>query len=67
METTKCSKRIRAFRKLKGLTQQQLAEMTGLSVTIIGELERGNRSAHHHMLQVIAEALEIQEKELLGS
>lgn len=67
METAKCSKRIRAFRKLKGLTQHQLAEITGLSVTIIGELERGNRPAHQHVLQVIAKALEIQEKELLGS
>ena len=60
------SKRIRAFRKLKGLTQHQLAELSGLSITVIGEVERGNRVVQRQALEHIAEALQVPVQELLG-
>ncbi|WP_036695792.1 helix-turn-helix domain-containing protein [Paenibacillus taiwanensis] len=66
MGTIRISKRIRAFRKLRGLTQQQLAEKTDVSVTVIGELERGNRSADHHMVERIAGVLRVSVSELTG-
>lgn len=36
--------RIRAIRKAKGLTQQQLAELSGLDDAYIGSVERGERN-----------------------
>ncbi|WP_195576880.1 helix-turn-helix domain-containing protein [Paenibacillus sp. 1001270B_150601_E10] len=66
MESTRVNKRIRAFRKLRGLTQLQLAEMTNLSITIIGEIERGNRAADAQVVERIAHALRISVNELVG-
>ena len=43
MEAEKWGRRIRAFRKLKGYTQEGLANSLGVSVSILGEVERGNR------------------------
>lgn len=64
MEAEKWGRRIRAFRKLKGYTQEGLAEVTGISVSVLGEIERGTRMPSDHALQVIAETLEITVKEL---
>ncbi|TKH46103.1 XRE family transcriptional regulator, partial [Paenibacillus terrae] len=36
--------RIRTIRKAKGLTQQQLAELSGLDDSYIGSVERGERN-----------------------
>lgn len=66
MESSRVNKRIRAFRKLRGLTQIQLAEMTNLSITIIGEIERGNRAADDQVVERIAYALRISVIELVG-
>ena len=44
MEAEKWGRRIRAFRKLKGYTQEGLAKQLGVSVSILGEIESGNRS-----------------------
>ena len=43
MEAERWGRRIRAFRKLKGYTQEKLAKELGISVSILGEIERGNR------------------------
>ncbi|MBD8500713.1 MULTISPECIES: helix-turn-helix domain-containing protein [Paenibacillus] len=67
MEANRFSKRIRAFRKLRGMTQIELAEMTDVSITIIGEIERGNRSIDDRLLQRIAQALRVTVEELVGS
>ncbi|WP_206110418.1 helix-turn-helix domain-containing protein [Paenibacillus aquistagni] len=66
VESSRVNKRIRAFRKLRGLTQLQLAEMTNLSITIIGEIERGNRAADDQVVERIAYALRISVIELVG-
>ncbi|AVV55678.1 XRE family transcriptional regulator [Paenibacillus glucanolyticus] len=64
MENKQLAQRIRAFRKLKGLTQQELAERTGISLAVLGSIERGNRRAEEQMLVQIADALEITLQEL---
>ena len=43
MEAEKWGRRIRAFRKLKGFTQEGFAKKLGISVSALGEIERGNR------------------------
>ena len=35
------AKRLKAYRKLKGLSQKQLAELAGLSVTTVNHIEQG--------------------------
>ncbi|APQ57330.1 transcriptional regulator [Paenibacillus polymyxa] len=58
------AQRLRAFRKLKGFTQQELAERTGISLTVLGAVERGNRRVDPDMLNIIAQTLEIEVREL---
>jgi transcriptional regulator with XRE-family HTH domain len=58
------AQRLRAFRKLKGLTQQELVKRTGISLAVLGAVERGNRSLEPDMLSIIAQTLEIEVREL---
>ncbi|ANA80253.1 transcriptional regulator, XRE family protein [Paenibacillus vortex V453] len=46
------------------MTQQELAERTGISLAVLGSIERGNRRAEEQMLVQIADALEITLQEL---
>ncbi|GIN58016.1 transcriptional regulator [Lederbergia ruris] len=64
METDKWGRRIRAFRKLKGFTQERLAESLGVSVSVFGEIERGTRLPTDHMLRKISEVLGVSVEEL---
>ncbi|GGL64342.1 helix-turn-helix domain-containing protein [Sporolactobacillus putidus] len=43
METEQWGRKIRAFRKLKGYTQVQLARELGISLSLLGEIERESR------------------------
>ncbi|OKP81516.1 transcriptional regulator [Paenibacillus helianthi] len=56
--------RIRAIRKAKGLTQQQLAELSNLDDAYIGAVERGERNFSVDTLEKIIVALKIQPMEL---
>ena len=58
--------RIRAFRKRKGLTQHELAAETGISLAILGTIERGNRKVTAQELNKIAGVLAISIEELQG-
>ncbi|MEX2415862.1 MAG: helix-turn-helix transcriptional regulator [Paenibacillaceae bacterium] len=58
--------RIRAFRKLKGYTQDEMSELLGVSIAILGSIERGTRRPDKHILQKIGEVLNIDQDELLG-
>lgn len=59
--------RLRDARRDRGLTQEQLAEMAGISRDIISKLERGNRTtARITTLTSIANALDIELSDLLG-
>lgn len=56
--------RIRTIRKTKGLTQQQLAELSGLDDAYIGSMERGERNFSIDTLEKVILALEIPATEL---
>jgi transcriptional regulator with XRE-family HTH domain len=59
--------RIRAFRKLKGYTQQELAQLIGISISIMGAIERGMKEPSEKMIKQIAEVLAVEVAELLGN
>ncbi|MGM1021317.1 MAG: helix-turn-helix domain-containing protein [Bacillota bacterium] len=59
METTKLiGAKIRQFRTLRGITQEQLAEASDSTGSYIGKLERGEVNVQIKTLEKIAEALE---------
>lgn len=64
MEAEKWGRRIRAFRKLKGYTQESFAKQLGVSVSILGEIERGNRVPTKELLAKAAETLKVEPEEL---
>jgi transcriptional regulator with XRE-family HTH domain len=66
MDNDQLALRIRAFRKLKGYTQQELADQMGVSVAVLGAIERGTRRADSKILEKIAETLGIGMEELLN-
>jgi ribosome-binding protein aMBF1 (putative translation factor) len=53
------SQRIRDSRKAKGLTQEQLAEQSGLPQSHISRLERGEHSPSRSTLEKIAKGLNV--------
>lgn len=64
MENLHLAQRIRAFRKLKGLTQQELAEKAGISLAVLGAVERGNRAIEDQILDKIAGVLDVDLTEI---
>ena len=66
MEEGRYSRRIRAFRKLKRTKQVELAKRIGMSVTILGRIERGEKIPTDVQLQKIANELQIDIEELVG-
>ena len=67
MEYDQLAQRIRAFRKLKGYTQQQLADRLEVSVAVLGSLERGTRKPEAKLLTRIADILGIDYEELTAA
>lgn len=59
MEAEKWGRRIRAFRKLKGHTQEGFAKELNISVSILGEVERGNRMPTPDFIEQVANVLNI--------
>lgn len=49
--------RIAALRKMKGMTQEQLAERAGLQRTHVGRIEAGKYAVTLEVVQAIAEAM----------
>lgn len=66
MESSQLARRIRAFRKLKGLTQAELADRLGVSIGILGAVERGTRVPDEKLISNIAKALGVDESELVA-
>jgi transcriptional regulator with XRE-family HTH domain len=58
--------RIRILRLKKGITQDQLAELTGLNRVHLYRLENGRQSMTLNTLKIIAETLEVRVRDLLG-
>lgn len=59
-------KRVSEVRRSKGITQQQLAEMTGMSVVAIAYIETGKRWARLGTLSKIAQHLKVNISELFS-
>ncbi|SDL23719.1 helix-turn-helix domain-containing protein [Natronincola ferrireducens] len=51
---------VREFRHNKGISQEKLAELSGLHRTYISDVERGSRSISLDNIKKIANALEIE-------
>jgi transcriptional regulator with XRE-family HTH domain len=64
MEAEKWGRRIRAYRKLKGFTQESFSRELGVSVSIVGEIERGGRMPNKELLFKISNALKVSVSEL---
>ena len=57
---------VQAIRKLKGLTQQELADQIGINLQSLSKIERGVNYPTFDTLEKIIEALEITPNELLS-
>ena len=62
----KFGQRIRELRKQRGLSQEQLAELTGFHRNYIGMIERGERNPALVNIAVFANAFEMSLSELLN-
>ena len=59
-------KRIRQLRTARGLSQEQLAELTGFHRTYIGMIERGERNLSLSNIGVFAKVFEMSVSELMN-
>ena len=59
-------RRIRTQRIQRGLTQEKLAEMAGISLSFLGHIERGTRKMSVETLCNLADSLCCSADELLG-
>ena len=58
---------IKKYRKIRGFSQEILAEKAGTSTTHIGMVEIGKKFPSVHMLEKIASALDIDTPELFNT
>ncbi|MFF5996816.1 helix-turn-helix transcriptional regulator [Lysinibacillus sp. KU-BSD001] len=65
MEEERFGRRIRAFRKLKRVQQVEFAKRIGVSTTVLGRIERGEKIPSTEQLQQIADELNIDVQELM--
>jgi len=64
-ELIKFGLRVRELRLLKGLSQEDLADLAGLHRTYIGGIERGERNVAFLNIVRLAKALEIPLSDLM--
>ncbi|KGA96315.1 XRE family transcriptional regulator [Alkalihalobacillus alcalophilus ATCC 27647 = CGMCC 1.3604] len=64
MDSELLGRKIRAFRKLKGYTQKSFAKELGISVSVLGEIERGNRVPDDYLIERIVVTLNITEEDI---
>jgi transcriptional regulator with XRE-family HTH domain len=57
---------IKRIREIKRLTQEGVAKSLGMSVTAYGNIERGDADLNFKKLAEIAEALEVDEMEIVN-
>ncbi|HLR79490.1 MAG TPA: helix-turn-helix transcriptional regulator [Bacillota bacterium] len=65
MDHERIGRRIKAFRKLKGYTQIELAKALGVPISHLGEVERGTRVASGEFINKIAKKLDINREEII--
>ena len=66
MDYYKIGQRIRKYRKANGMSQEQLAERIGISVTHMSHIETGNTKLSLPVFVDIARTLEVQTDDLLN-
>ena len=64
--TSNLSEKIRQIRLQKGLSQENMADMLGLSTTAYGDIERGRTELSVSRLENVAKLLDVPLPELLG-
>ena len=64
MEDLIWGRRIRAFRKLKGFTQEDFAKRIEISVSVLGEIERGNRKPTEDLIGRVTTTLGVTVEDL---
>lgn len=64
-ELKRLGARIKELRKKKGMTQNELANATGMDFQNISRLERGDKNAVYLTIKVIAKGLGVMMSELL--
>lgn len=57
--------RLKELRKLRALSQQELAEAAGIGRATLSRIERGETGAHGRTLRRLAEALGVSVEELV--
>lgn len=62
-ENNKLGKRIRGLRRLKRMTQQDLAQELGLSASQLSNIERGVKEPEPELLEHLALVLDIPNEE----
>lgn len=65
MDYGKLGYRIHYYRKQQHLTQEQLAEFAGISLSFLGHVERGTRKASLETIVAICNALTVSPQSLL--
>lgn len=58
---------VRVWREHRGLTQQQLAEVAGISVPYLSQIESGKRQGSTEVLAAIAKGLGLSLDDIVGS
>lgn len=59
MDYEALGKRVRAYRKLFDMTQEELAEAVGVSCSFVGHIERGTRKLSVDTLVRLADVLQV--------
>ena len=66
MDYAAIGERVRIRRKSLHLTQEKLAELTGISVAFVGHIERGTRKLSVETLYDLCKALDVSADYLMG-
>ena len=66
MDYYSIGQRIRKYRKIRGLSQEQLAERIGISVTHMSHIETGNTKLSLPVFVDLANVLEVQTDDFLS-
>ncbi|RKQ33049.1 helix-turn-helix domain-containing protein [Oceanobacillus halophilus] len=65
MDSKRLGKRVKAFRKLKGYTQIDFARELDVSISTIGNVERGTKEVTDELLSQISSVLNIPKEEIV--
>lgn len=60
-------KRLKTLRRLRAMSQEELAEESGVGRATISRIERGETGAHGRTLRRLAQALGVGVEELVGA